>query len=154
MAKGRTWLVTGVVALGAAFIAGYWPEARQRRGLERERAILTERVADLEARVRVARLLGDLLYLAEMVAAMNYGEAQTLSTRFFDDVSAEAARTPVGDFKAALEQVARQRDLVTAALARGDPAARDSLDVAQLALRRALGYPTMRAAGTPATAPP
>ncbi len=150
MARTRTWLLAAVVALGAAFLAGYWPQARQRRAVERELAALNDRVADAEARERLGRLLGDLLYLTETVAAMNYGEAQPLSTRFFDDVSAEAARTSAPDFKAALEEVARQRDSVTAALARGDPAALESLRAAQLALRAALGYPTPRSAPLPA----
>lgn len=151
MGKVATWSIVAVAALAAAFAAGYWPEHRQRRALEQQLRALDARVAELEARVRLARLLGDLLFLTETVTAMNYGEAQALSTRLFDDVSAELPRTPVAAFKAALAEVARHRDSVTASLARGEPAALGPLARAQLALRQALGYPVP---SQPVPAPP
>lgn len=148
MARTRTWAVTWLVALGVAFLLGYWPQYSQRRTMARELAALDARVRELEARVRLGRLLGDLLHLTETVAAMNYGDAQAISSRFFDGVAAEAATTPVAEFRAALEEVARQRDRVTAALARGDPAALEPLRAAHLALRQALGYPVARGSAT------
>ena len=105
---------------------------------------LRSQLADAEARVRMGQLLGDLLNLTEAVAALNYGQAQQLSSRFFDSVAAELARTPVGAFKTTLEAVLPSRDRVTAALARGDQAAIEPLRKSELTLRQALGYPVPR----------
>jgi hypothetical protein len=94
--------------------------------------------------VRVGQLLGDLLNITEAVAALNYGQAQQLSSRFFDGVGAEAARTPAGALRTALEAVLQNRDQVTSALARGDQAVMEPLRRSQIRLREALGYPVSR----------
>ena len=139
-AKG---VIAGVVVLviGLAYVAGYWPEHRQRVALEADAAVLRERLADSEARVRMGRLLGELLNIREAVGSLNYGNAQQLSSTFFDSVRAEASITPVAAFKTALEAVLQARDQVTAALARGDQAALEPLRRSELQLREVLGYP-------------
>ena len=130
-----------VLAIGLAYIAGYWPEHRRRVALEADAAALRERLADSEARVRMGRLLGEILNIREAVVSLNYGNAQQLSSTFFDGVRAEASITPVAAFKTALETVLQVRDQVTAALARGDQAAVEPLHRSELQLREVLGYP-------------
>jgi hypothetical protein len=130
-----------VLAIGIAFIAGYWPEHRRRVALEADAAALRERLADSEARVRMGRLLGEILNIREAVVSLNYGNAQQLSSTFFDRVRAEASITPVAAFQTALEDVLQVRDQVTAALARGDQAAVEPLHRSELQLREVLGYP-------------
>lgn len=139
-AKG---VMVGIVTLvvGLAYVAGYWPEHRRRVALEVDAESLRERLADAKARVRVGRLLGEALNIREAVGSLNYGNAQQLSSTFFDAVRAEASITPVAAFKTALEAVLQARDRVTTALARGDQAALEPLRRSELQLREVLGYP-------------
>jgi hypothetical protein len=137
-----------IVLIAAAYVAGYWPEHGRRLMLENEASALRARLDDAEARVRVSTLLGELLHISETVASMNYGQAQTRSSRFFDDVRAEIDRTPVAELRSALESALQRRDAITAALSRGDQAALEPLRALQIELRRALGYPI------PSTDPP
>jgi hypothetical protein len=136
-------LIAGVVVLiiGLAYVGGYWPEHRRRVALEADAAAVREQLTDSEARVRMGRLLGEILHIREAVSSLNYGNAQELSTRLFDGARAEASNTPVAAFKTALEGVLQTRDDVTAALARGDQAAMEPLRRSELLLREALGYP-------------
>lgn len=144
----RTRVIWGLVILvvGAAFLAGYWPEHQRRVVFEGQAATLRAQLADAEARVRMARLLGEVLRVTEAVTALNYGEARELSSTFFDGVRAEAARTPVPSFKTALESILQRRDGVTAALSRGHQEAAELLRTSQMQLREALGYPVARPA--------
>jgi hypothetical protein len=136
-------VIAGVVLLvGAAYLAGYWPQYQRRAALDGEIATLRDQLADSEARVRMARLLGELLNVTEAVTALNYGQAQALSSQFFDEVRTEAARTHVTGFRAALESILQTRDGVTAALARADQGAVESLRKSQMQLREVLGYGT------------
>lgn len=130
-----------VILIGLAYLGGYWPEHRQRVALEVEVAALRGQLAESEARVRVGRLLGEVLTLREAVVSLNFGEAQKFSSQFFDGVRAEAAATPVAALKTALETVLQDRDVVTAALARGDRLAGEALLRSESLLREALGYP-------------
>ncbi len=135
-------LVAMVVVIGAvAYVAGYWTERQRAIVLEQELETLRPRVSEAEAGLRSARLLGELLNLTDAAASMNYAQAQTLSTMFFDGVSAEAARSPLADVRSALDQVLRSRDAITSALARGEPAVVQLLRSEETRLRGALGYP-------------
>ena len=133
-----------VLLVGGAYIGGYWPEHRQRVALDADVTALRAQLTESEARVRMARLLGEALNVREEVVLQNYGEAQALSSKFFDGVRAEASATPVIAFKAPLEAVLQTRDQVTAALARADQTSGESLHQSELQLREALGYPTTR----------
>jgi len=151
----KRFLAAAVIVVGAAaYVAGYWPEQQRRMALEREVAALRAQVTDLEARVRAGRLLGQLLNVTEAVAALNYGQAQTLSSTFFDDVRTEAARAPGEEMRSALEGVHQRRDAVTSALARGDASVMDTLRTIQLKLRELLGYPVVPTTSQPPDALP
>lgn len=114
--------------------------------VQRVAAMLRAQLADAEVRVRMARLLGELLSVTEAVTALNYGHARELSSTFFDGVRAEAARTPVPSFKTALESILQRRDGVTAALSRSEQEAAELLRTSQMQLREALGYSVARPA--------
>ncbi len=141
-----------LVVIGAAYVAGYWPERARRVVLEAENASLRTQLEDAETRVRVARVLGELIHVSEAVAVMNYGQAQTLSSAFFDRVLNEAGRTTDTDLRTTLDAILQNRDAVTGALDRGDPAALETLRQSQRRLREALGYPVTTPA--PTTEPP
>jgi hypothetical protein len=143
-------LVTGLVVLlvAGAFAAGWWPERTRRQQAEaelaearRQQSEARSRLDAAEAQVRLGSLLGQLLALDDAVAAGNFGEAQGLSSPFFDRVREEAARSGDAPARAALEAVLTRRDAVTAGLARGEPKVREALAPIARELRRALGYP-------------
>jgi hypothetical protein len=148
----RYGLLIVVLFVGAAYVAGYWPEHQQRMTLERERQGLQVQLAEAQARVRLGGLLGQLLAVMDAAAARNYGQAQDLSSRFFEDLRAEAARVPDAPTRGVLEGILRARDSVTASLTRSDPAVLDQLRPAQDGLQSALGYRVTTPA--PAPAPP
>jgi len=139
MRKFLAFLV--IVLVGLAYLAGYWPEHQRRVALDKEVTRLQVELAEAQARVRLGGLLGQLLAAEDAVSAQNYGQAQALSSKFFDAVRAEATRTVDGSFKDALEKVASMRDPVTASLTRGDPQALTQLREAETLVRNALGFP-------------
>lgn len=136
----RYGLLIVVLLVGAAYVGGYWPEHQQRVTLERETQAIKAQLSEAQARVRLGGLLGQLLALVDAAAARNYGQAQELSSRFFEDLRAESARVPDARTRAVLEGILRARDSVTASLTRSDPAVLDELRQAQVGLQSALGY--------------
>ncbi|HEX9187440.1 MAG TPA: hypothetical protein VGB87_10230, partial [Vicinamibacteria bacterium] len=82
-----------ILLVGAAFVAGYCPQHQRlararaeaddlRRRLDEGRSML----AAAEAKARLGRLFGQYLALHDAVVAGNFGEAQSLSSPFFDAV--------------------------------------------------------------------
>ena len=136
----RYFAILVVVLAGLAYLVGYWPEHRRRHDLEGQVASLQVQLVEAQARVRLGGLLGQLLAAEDAVSAQNYGQAQTLSSEFFDAVRAEATRTAAGSFKDALEKIVRMRDPVTVSLTRGEPQALTLLRDAETLVRNALGF--------------
>lgn len=130
-----------IVLAGLAYLVGYWPGHQRRQALEGQVTSLQAELAEAQARVRLGGLLGQLLATEDAVSAQNYGQAQALSSKFFDAVRTEATGTAAGSVKDALEKVARMRDPVTASLTRGDPQALTLLRDAETLVRNALGFP-------------
>jgi hypothetical protein len=147
--------VVVIVLIGVAWAGGYWPERQRRVAAEAEASALRGQLAAAEARVRAAALLGDLLALRDEVSARNYGQAQEFSTRFFDRVRAEAARTSEAGLGSALQGILDTRDAVTSALTKAEPGALDLLVRLEVRLRSALGYPVkpVPIPGEPAPSP-
>jgi hypothetical protein len=144
-----------VVAIAAAYLAGYLPERASRVESEAQVAAVREQVAAVqdkleaaEARVRAGDLLGHLLLLEEAAKQQDYGQALALSTPFFDAVRREAATTPRPELREGLNEALAMRDGVTAALAKGDATVVDTLRAIELRLRRALGYAVPAEAST------
>jgi len=147
--------VVVVLLVAGAFAAGYWPQrksliqaraeaAEARRQLSEARAEL----AQAEAKARLGRLFGQFLALQDAVAAGNYGEAQALSSSFFDRVRDEAGPGADATSRTAFDAILMRRDTVTAGLARGEGSVREVLVPIERELRRVLGYPV------PPPAPP
>ena len=95
---------------------------------------------EAEARARLGRLFGQFLALQDAVVSGNYGEAQALSSPFFDQVR-EAGAGADATARTALDAILMRRDTVTAGLARGEGSVREVLVPIERELRRALGYP-------------
>ncbi len=132
----RALIIVAVVA--AAYLAGFLQQRAQTTRVERERESLQQRVQSADDRLRVAALLVELLQVTDQTVARNYGEAGTLATRYFDGARDEAARATDGRAKQALAEILAQRDGVTSALARSDPAILTELQKEQRALRTAI----------------
>lgn len=106
----------------AAYIVGYWPQHRRLTESQKSLQGVGAQLADAQDRLRICGLQNRLLSLTEKVAEKNYGDAQKLSSDFFDGVRAEIAQTEKVELKSALEPILGMRDSVTAGLANGDPA--------------------------------
>lgn len=147
-------VLLGIVLVAAAYVGGMWPERERRLALQDEVRVLQERLAHADAGNRLCRLLLQLQRLMDEVSQRNYGQAQRLSSDFFDAARAEAATAEPG-VRDSLEAALRLRDPVTAALAQADPAALDQLRQAEARLKAALGQaPAAAAAPAPAPAVP
>ena len=141
MSKILKFIVLVVVLLAAAYVAGFWPQRERVSALQAENATVQQRLEAAENRVRAAALLGELLTFKEVVQDMNYGQARTLSSPFFEHTAAEATRTTDPAVKQALAAVLALRDPVTVALTQGDASALAHLRESERRLRLALGYP-------------
>jgi hypothetical protein len=142
-----------VVLIVAAYVGGYWPEHQHRLAAESEVSALQAQLDDAQVRVRLGGLLARLLSAMDAVAEKNYGQAQALSSAFFDQVREEEARAP-RTLKDALGAILKRRDAVTAALTQADPAVLTVLRQNLTELRSALGYPPPSApSGAPAPSP-
>jgi hypothetical protein len=137
----RLMFVVVIAAAIGGFLAGYWPQHQRVVTLESEAATLRNRVAELDARNRAGALLGELLNLQDAVTRSDFGQAQQLSSTFFDEVRSLAGST-VPPFQAELSTILSGRDGVTSALARTDDKVADQLEQIELQLRQLLGYPT------------
>jgi hypothetical protein len=141
MTKTRVLMIAGIILIGGAYLAGYWPEHRRvLEGRARLQQLEAESAADA-AQVRLGHVLGHLLAASDAVAAQNYGAAATLASAYFDRVAEEARRAPDPEVQQVLDRIQQTRDRVTAELARAEPSVRETLRQQEIALRRVLGYP-------------
>jgi hypothetical protein len=132
--------VVAVAVLAGTYLAVYWPQRRARMAAEEQARVLEDRLDAAEARVRTGELLGHALTLKEVAEERNYGQAQEMSSKFFDAVRTEAAVVGDSSLRDALSDVLARRDDVTAALARSDPAVTQVVHDIELRLRRALNF--------------
>ena len=109
-----------VVALLAAFLAGFLPQYVKANKLDAElRRLRTE---NAQAQLR------DLIGLAYVQANQkNYGLAAETSSRFFSRARELSNQIPDAGSRKALEDVLQSRDKVTAELAKGDAAVMSDL---------------------------
>jgi len=124
-------VVVMALALGGAFLLGWWPEHQKRVGLEGDVAQSRSQARDAEALLEMCRLQDQLYGLLNMLDAQDFNSAQAQSTSFFDAIRAATARSP-GQLQ--LEPLLAQRDAVTGALARGDQAAIEALRAMRVTL--------------------
>ncbi|HXG59329.1 MAG TPA: hypothetical protein VNL91_09935 [Thermoanaerobaculia bacterium] len=135
--RSHAGLITALVLIVAAFLAGLIPPTLRARRISDEVARAQQRVeelnaelvrtrADLEA-LRLRAQLGDLMLEAER---NNFGNAAAMATRFFDGV-ARAASDPAGGAASQRRQVfaavLARRDEISADLARADAAVKQKL---------------------------
>ena len=134
----KTLALVFLVLLIASYLVGYIPEHRQRQAAETELADLRTRFTQTQGRLRICDLHNRLLSLIERVQEQNYGEAQKLSTEFFDQVRIAANEMPAGGQRSVLETTLQMRDAVTTGLAKGDPASLEALKQSSQRFRQQL----------------
>lgn len=122
MKRAGIILIVGVLLIGAAYVAGFWPQYQKARQAQRQLAGVSDELNQAQSTLRLCRLQNLLQTLIGKVSSNDYGQASPLSTEFFNQVREEASRRSDPQVKAALESILQQRDTVTADLAKGDPA--------------------------------
>jgi len=135
-------VAAALIVLVGVYLAGYWPQSRARATAEEQVRTLDGQLIAAQERLRVAELLGQVLTVKEVAARRNYGQAQELSSTFFDAVRIETMSTGDSVLRNALNDVLGRRDVVIAALATSDPAVTEALHELELLLRRALNFAT------------
>ena len=70
----------------------------------------------------------------------NYGQAQELSSSFFNSIRAEATATPLNEFRDVLNGVLSRRDSITSSLTKAEPGVVERLHDVEVRMRGALGY--------------
>lgn len=149
----RVLVVLTLAAIGAAYVAGYWPERQARLASEAALQGMRGDLERAEARNRLYGLQSKLIDLLGTVEARNFGEAQVKATAFFDAVRAEAGRPDQAGATKALEGILAARDSLTIALTQNDPAALEMLRGAMTRLRAALGEAPASEAPGPSPSP-
>ena len=134
------WVLAAAVGVGAAYLAGYWPERGQRIAAEGQVEALETKLTLAEAHVRTGALLGRVLTVRELVMRQDYGQALERSSALFDDIRRETTAMPDGQLRDGLTGALTKRDSVTAGLAQGEPGTAAILHDIELELRSALGY--------------
>jgi type II secretory pathway pseudopilin PulG len=114
--------IVGVLLLAGAYVGGYWPQRQKLQEAEKNSAQASQQLASAQTVVHITRLENDLVSLVDQTQNQNYGEAQRLSSRFFDDLRAELDRSPNAPYRQILETVFARRDAVTSGLTRADAA--------------------------------
>jgi hypothetical protein len=122
-------VIFGIVVLliVGAYLAGYLPQNTRLRDAESKLAQVSSQLDTAQQSVRLFRLQDQAFLLVQETANQNYGNAMTLSTKFFDGVRDEISRAKQPALKSSLESILAQRDAVTTALAKGDSAANGML---------------------------
>jgi hypothetical protein len=107
------------VLLVVVYVVGYWPQHSQLQETERRLQSVSSQLANAQARLHMYSLSDRLARLIDKVEEKNFGDAQKLSSEFFDQVRAEMTQTNDEHRKSVLQSILSKRDAVTTGLANG-----------------------------------
>jgi hypothetical protein len=124
--KTKALLAGGLFLAG--FLLGFIPQNSKVWNARSELAVTKQELATCQysSKLSDARELLAMSYLE--VNRKNYGIAQDYSTRFFNQARQLAGKARDESVESVLQEALRSRDTLTAALARGDPAAASLLE--------------------------
>jgi hypothetical protein len=114
-----------LVLIALSFGGGFWWEHGRMESVQHKLNAASAQLSQDDAVIRVCRLQDQLLTLVEDTANKNYGDAATVSTKFFNQLASEVSQETQPAVKSAMQSILAQRDQVTAELAKADPAAHD-----------------------------
>lgn len=117
----RVIVIIGLLLIVAAYVFGFWPQYQDARQARTELRSVTQQLNQARAQLGLCVVQQRLLALVQQASAKNYGDAATLSTQFFNQVSEESQRQTNPGVKAKLSSILKQRDAVTSELAKADP---------------------------------
>jgi hypothetical protein len=124
----RTKLISAAAVLAAMFLLGFVPQYAKVRALRTEASDGQERTASLQGKLKLAELR-DLMGMVYLEAnRKNYGVARQHATQFFTKADQLATETADPGLRSALQSILEHRDHVTAGLAEGQPAIRNTLE--------------------------
>jgi len=118
----RAGVIIGIVLILIAYVFGYWPQHKAAQQAQEQLKIVSARLDEAQSQMYLCRLHIHLLAVIRQTEQKNFGTASTLASSFFDEVRDHVAGTKDASVKSALQSILQQRDAVTAALAKGDPA--------------------------------
>ena len=98
-----------VVLIGAAYVAGYWPQ----RGLH-------EQLASAKSAIQVGKLHNQLMDTLDQIQNKNFGTAQQIAGQFFNDLHNVMDDPALASYRQNLQPIADSHDAVIAALAKAD----------------------------------
>jgi hypothetical protein len=130
--RTRFFLITAAILVLAAFLLGFIPQYQKASQLQSELVARDQRINQLqrEAKLSRARDLAGLLYLE--LTRKNYGIAGQHASALFTHLREMLSDTTDPSLKTAIENIAGQRDAITASIAKADPSvetvARDILE--------------------------
>ena len=112
-----------IVLIGAAYVAGYWPQ----RGLR-------EQLASAKSTIQVGKLHNQLMDMLDQIQNKNFGTAQQIAGQFFNDLHNLMNDPEFASYRQNLQPIADSHDAVIAALAKADGSISGNLwqDVAQI----------------------
>jgi hypothetical protein len=111
-AKHKT--VTGLVILVVVFLLGFVPQYLEKRQIQSEIAISSEKLKMSELRDLAGMMLLEVL-------RQNYGVARDYSSQYFDKLRNTSEQVENSTLKTSLQELLNSRDTVTAALSKADP---------------------------------
>lgn len=142
-----------LLLMALSFGGGFWWEHGKMEAVQDKLNTATVQLTASESAVRLCRLQDQLLTLVQVTGAKNYGDAATLSTKFFNALGDEVARATQPKIKSAMQSILAQRDQLTAELAKGDPASHDMFVQMSTTFRQVLGNNGAASAPAASSAP-
>jgi hypothetical protein len=113
-------ILAGLVTLVLVFLLGFMPQYVEKRQMQRELAISIEKM-----KLSELRDLAGLMLLEGL--RQNYGVARDYSSQYFDKLRETSEGVNDSTLKTSLEELLSNRDTVTAALSKADPASASQL---------------------------
>jgi hypothetical protein len=111
---------TGLVILVLVFLSGFVPQYLEKRQIQNELAISTEKL-----RVSELRDLAGMMMLEAL--RQNYGVARDYSSQYFEKLRETSEQVNNAALKASLQELLSSRDAIIASLSKADPASASQL---------------------------
>jgi hypothetical protein len=126
MAEGATnmknRLIPWLALLLVGFLVGFVPQYNKMRRLGSELESVKQQLSSCQLGSRLSQLRDTAALIYLEATRKNYGLAGEHSARFFDEAHQLAEQTSEGTLRTSLQELLASRDVITAGLAKGDPA--------------------------------
>ena len=116
----KTKVFGTLVLLLTVFLLGFVPQYIAKRSMQEHVQELTATTSSLQRSLQLSDLQGIAGMMLVEVSRQNYGLASEHSSRYFLKLGALLDEMPETELKTALEQLASERDSITASLAQAD----------------------------------